>query len=63
MEDLREENYELEEKIKQLNEKILVNPVTLNDEHQGLGTEGYEQFTKNLVYGNLQPHEIEFKQA
>jgi hypothetical protein len=47
-------NQELEEKIKSLNKKLFENGDGQNMvDHQGLGLEGCEQFTKNLTYGKL----------
>ena len=65
IEELREENLELQEKIKGLNEKIIESHegYSMSQDHQGNGLEGCEQFTKNLTYGNLQAHEQEQKQV
>lgn len=63
LEDVREENLELEQKIKKLNEKMLEATDSGYSRQgsgqglmspQGLGiSEGCEAFTKNLTYGNL----------
>jgi hypothetical protein len=70
MEDLREVNNDLENKIMKLNERLLENNEARSRSiegpasHQGLSSvsEGCEAYTKNLTYGNLQPHEAELKQ-
>ena len=65
IEDLREENLDLLDKIKSLNYKVVNTQEqwSLSQDHQGNGLQGCEQFTKNLTYGSLQPHEQEQKQT